>query len=241
MGQARILLLLAALAARSHAQSRIVDNNPNAWFMYFGDHGLGKSKWGVHLEGQWRRTNLGTQWQQLLLRPGVNYQLTPKVMLTGGYCFVETHRYGDYPVRAAFPEHRFFEQAQVTQRKWKVDWINRFRLEQREFGQVAPLPRWRYENRFRYMFRANVPLPWRDGAYYLGLYDEILVAFGHNVAANTFDQNRAYAALGRKLPKQTRLEIGFMEQTLQHRDGRVWEHNHTLQVAIYSRLPFGAR
>ena len=30
------------------------------------------------LEGQWRRTNYGTQWQQLLLRPGVNYTLNKK-------------------------------------------------------------------------------------------------------------------------------------------------------------------
>ena len=59
------------------------DDNANAWFMYFGDHPIASSKWGIHLEGQWRRTDLGLQWQQYLLRPAVNYQLTKNVMLTG--------------------------------------------------------------------------------------------------------------------------------------------------------------
>lgn len=144
------------------AQDHIGDGNNHAWFNYFGDHPIGKSKWGVHLEGQWRRENLGTQWQQLLLRPGVNYRLSPNVLLTGGYGFVETYRYGDYPAKAAFPEHRFFEQAQITRKAAKLDWVNRLRLEQREIGQMAPrgdgtIPRdsWRYENRFRYMLRTT--------------------------------------------------------------------------------------
>ncbi|MFM2125803.1 MAG: hypothetical protein RL328_2254, partial [Acidobacteriota bacterium] len=47
-----------------------------------------------------------------------------------------------------------------------------------------------------------------------------------------------YVAYGRDLGHQTKLELGFMEQTVQHRDGLVFEHNHTLQVAIYSKLPF---
>ncbi|MEI9814379.1 MAG: DUF2490 domain-containing protein [Acidobacteriota bacterium] len=73
----------------------------------FGDHPIAKSKWGVHLEGQWRRTDLGLKWQQLLLRPGVNYQLTKNILLTGGYGFVESYPYGDFRNPAAAPEHRF--------------------------------------------------------------------------------------------------------------------------------------
>jgi hypothetical protein len=98
---------------------------------------------------------------------------------------------------------------------------------------------WRYENRFRYMLRTTIPLPRWDKKYYIAVSDEIKFNFGKNVANNVFDQNRAYIALGRNMPKDTRIEIGFMEQTLQQRSGLVFEHNHTLQFAIYSRLPFG--
>jgi len=96
----------------------------------------------------------------------------------------------------------------------------------------------RYENRFRYMLRAGLPRPFDHHRYYVGLYDEVFYNFVHAVAYSVFERNRAYLALGRNMSHQTLIEAGFLEQTLQHRDGKVFEHNHTLQVAVYSRLPF---
>jgi hypothetical protein len=222
-----------------------VDDNANAWFMYFGDHPINGSKWGAHLEGQWRRTDLGLKWQQLLLRPGVNYQLTKNIGLTGGYGFVRSYPYGDFPSVAAAPEHRFFEQALIKKKLWKQEFQNRLRLEQRNLGVMtkqadgsyAPTA-WRYENRFRYMLRTDIPLT-KDKKNYIGLYNEIMFNFGKNVEKNVFDQNRAYIAYGRDLGRQTKLELGYLEQTIQRRGGLVFEHNHTLQIAIYSKLPFG--
>lgn len=217
-------------------------DNANAWFMYFGDHPIAKSRWGVHLEGQWRRADLGLTWQQLMLRPAVNFQLTKKVSLSGGYGFVDTYPYGKAPVAAKFPEHRIFQQVSINQRIKKLDFQNRFRLEQRNLGTMTQQPdgsfertAWRYENRVRYMLRTSIPITKKD---YIGAYNEIMFNFGKNVASNVFDQNRAYIAYGRELGRDTRLELGFLEQTLQQRSGLI-EHNHTLQIAIYSKLPFG--
>jgi hypothetical protein len=241
----KILSLLLTLGVCLPALAA-TDNNANAWFMYFGDHPVNNSRWGLHLEGQWRRTDLGLKWQQLLLRPGVNYQLNKKVMLTGGYGFIQSHPYGDFPSAATAPEHRFFEQANITQSFLGLDFQNRLRLEQRELGVMTRQPAgdyrrtaWRHENRFRYMLRTNIPLKkLAGGQYYLGLYDEIFFNFGKNIGSNVFDQNRAYVALGRNMGHETRLEVGYLEQTVQQRSGLVFEHNHTLQVAIYSKLPF---
>lgn len=35
-----------------------------------------------------------------------------------------------------------------------------------------------------------------------------------------------------------KLEVGYMEQTVQHRDGRVFENNHTLMVSFLPNWPF---
>jgi len=220
------------------AQNRIQAHNPNAWFMYFGDHPIAKTKWGVHLEGQWRRHELGRNWQQWLVRPAVNYSVHPNIMLTAGYGFIQTHRYGDYPVAAAFPEHRFFEQVQITQKIGRVNSSHRYRLEQRELGEMSGgrVVRWRHENRFRYMYRVTIPV---KGKWSIALYDEFMFNWGKNVAANVFDQNRAYAAAVYQFHKHARIETGFMEQTLQQRNGRVFENNHTIQIGIFSNLPFG--
>lgn len=212
--------------------------------MYFGDHPVGpaSSKWGIHLEGQWRRHNVVTQWQQLLLRPGVNYEVSKNLMLTFGYGHVSTNRYGDFPTAVPFPEHRIFQQALLRQAvgKWAIS--HRYRLEERFLGEMRVLPggerervRWRHENRFRYMFRIMRPI---KGPWGIAIYDEPFLNFGHNVAANVFDQNRAYVALTHTLGKSSRLELGYMNQIIQQRNGRIFENNHTLQLAIYSTKAF---
>jgi len=47
---------------------QVEDVNAHLWLMYFGDHPVKKTKFGVHLEAQARRTNLGGQWQQFMVR-----------------------------------------------------------------------------------------------------------------------------------------------------------------------------
>ena len=46
---------------------------------------------------------------------------------------------------------------------------------------------------------------------------------------------------GFKFPTNTKLEIGFMEQTVQRRGGAVWENNHTAAVWLMSKWPFGSK
>ncbi len=231
----------ASIVSAQTSATRTWVTNPNAWYNYFGDHPIKTgSKWGIHVEGQWRRHDLGLNWQQLLLRTGVNYDFSKNVQVTAGYAFVNTYRYGEIPLApATFGEHRFFEQAIVKQTLGKWNISHRYRLEQRLIDEKrVPVPggphehiRWRYENRFRYMFRIARPI---KGPWGIALYDEPFIAFGHNVASDVFNQNRAYAAITRTLPKSSRLEAGYMNQIIQQRNGRIFESNHILQVAIYS-------
>ncbi|MEW5975651.1 MAG: DUF2490 domain-containing protein [Acidobacteriota bacterium] len=234
--------LIGVSTASAQTPGRVSDHNANGWFMYFGDHPLG-DRWGIHLEGQWRRHEVVKRWQQLLLRPGVNFRVNEHISVTGGYAFVETHPYGDFPARSRFPEHRLFQQVILRQPlAAKVSLQHRYRLEQRFLGVIAAggtppkVESWRFENRFRYLLRAD--LPFGPSGWYLGLYDEIFVNFGKNAAANLFDQNRAYGAVGKKLGEHFKLEVGYLNQIVAQRSGRVLEFNHTLQVGLISVLPF---
>jgi hypothetical protein len=237
-------LLISILAAGSLAADDF-DSNGNLWLNYVGDHPLFGSKWGLHLEAQVRRADFGDDWQQLLLRPGINYSLNPNTMLTAGYAWVNTWPYGDFPSAHEFPEHRFWEQLSYTHSWLGLDWTHRFRLEQRRIAEMMEeadgdwrVGNWRYENRFRYMLRTSVPLN-SDKTWYIALWDEVFFNFGNNVFKNYFDQNRFFVGLGHKLSDTTRLEVGFMEQTLQKRGGEVWENNHTICVWLLSKWPFG--
>ena len=248
MAVAAICCTAATVSAQT-AQAKGWDANHNGWYMYFGDHQV-RGRWGVHLEGQLRRNEIITAWQQLLLRPGLNYQPSKHTLLTLGYAYVKTHPYGSYAIKHAFPEHRLYQQVLARQSAGRVRIQHRFRLEQRFMGQVIPsgggeakLDSWRYQNRFRQFLKVEVPLGRKSEEvyWYLAAYNEVFLHLPPNLGARVFDQNRAYGALGRGLGKAGKLEIGYLHQLLAHRSGRVLESNHTLQVGFFSNVRFGKR
>ncbi len=242
------LLCLMATELRAQELNRVSDSNFHAWYMYSGDHPIGDGPWGVHFDGQWRRQGVGQKWQQLLLRPGVNYDLNPHVQVSGGYAFIETYPYGDFPAATRFPEHRIWQQLLLRQKAGKANLAHRFRLEQRFVGVTDPsLPKedrltgYSHRNRIRYYIKGTIPIGrgGLDSDYFLAAYNEIKFNFGKNTANNVFDQNRAYVAIGRKLPGFGSIELGYLQQTVQQGNGRVFEFNHTLQVGLFSNRRIG--
>lgn len=235
------LLLIALLTPFSAlAASRAVDNNFHGWFNYFGDHPLGKSKWGLHLEGQYRRHELILSWQQLLLRPAVNYEVNKNLMLTGGYANIRTYSYGDLaPASRATTEHRLWQQALVKYRVGPTALATRLRLEQRFLGSANPAqPGYRYENRFRAMEQVTWPV---SGKRYFTAYDEVLFFVPPYVSRSAFDHNRAYVALGFRVKPSVRVEVGYLNQALFLRSGLVREANHTFMLSVFSNKKFGFR
>ncbi len=236
-------LFVAAFSMGLQAQSnRVNDPNNHTWIVYTGIHKI-SPKWAIHLEAQPRRSELGKGSQQLLLRTGLNYAFSKQVSATAGYCFVETYPYGEFPVSKQFSEHRVWQQVQTSTRLGRVDVINRYRLEQRWIGSstLGGFQSPYYANRVRYLGRVNIPLnkPTNEkGTYYLSLYDEVFIGFGKQVKANIFDQNRACALLGYNTGKWGKLELGYMLQILQQRNGSVFEYNNTLMLGWSSAVPF---
>lgn len=240
-----LCLFLSQTGLAQTAKKNYVQNN-NAWFMYFGDHKF-SSKWGLHVEAQLRRNDVISKPQQFLLRTGLNYHFSDNAFLTFGYCFVETYPYGDLPVRASFPENRFWEQLQIKTQVKSIELTNRVRIEQR-FSKLPVLYSSNYKpgpqvftNRLRFLNRFSIPLKGKsiaDKSFYISCYDEVFINFGKQVALNVFDQNRAYLALGYKIKKLGRLEMGYMFQSIQKGNGINLEQNHTIQLGLSSTIDF---
>jgi hypothetical protein len=244
-------IFFIAFSLCTHAQTNslhLQTKNTNAWFMYFGDHKF-SNKWGVHLEAQLRRNEIINHPQQILLRTGLNYHPNNQMMFTTGYCFVQTSPYGAFAVKATYPEHRLWEQFQIKNQYGKVEYISRYRLEQR-FSKLPVLNTSNvqyeagdaiYTNRFRTLHRVSVPFRGQsilDKSFYLSAYDEIFINFGKKVAANLFDQNRTYVALGYKIKHLGKAEVGYMYQAILKSDGIKIENNHTLMLSISSTINF---
>lgn len=209
-----------------HAQTnRISDHNSIGWYNYFGTIKLSE-RFGVHTEYQWRRDNLIKDWQQSLLRVGINYSLNPRILVRAGYAWVETFPYGDIPLNGFgkdFTEHRFFEMVQLSHKEGIVDMSHRFMVEQRFVGKYNSLlseneDEYPLLNRMRYMIRLQVPLQGdeiKDNTPYIAVYDELFVGFGENVSSNIFDQNRIGLLLGYRFSPSLRIEGGYLHQIVQ--------------------------
>jgi hypothetical protein len=239
------ICLFISILAQAQTQ-RHYTTNYNGWLVYTGNHKL-SDRWGIHLEAQWRRSNIILGNQQLLFRTGINYYFNPQVSVTAGYCFAETYPYGEFAAKAAFPENRLWEQVQIKNNVGAVEVINRFRLEQRfintpvlENGEYEPGDAV-YTNRVRILNRFSVPFKGKtieDKSFYLSAFDEVYINFGKQVGFNILDQNRAYFAIGYKIPKAGRLEVGYLNQLVFKSDGIRVERNYTFQIALYSNIEF---
>jgi len=222
-----ILILLACFSSHTvKGQNNRINTQENiGWYNYFGNFRL-TEKFGLHTEYQWRRDNYIIDWQQSLLRVGVNYQLNPRALFRLGYAWIETYPYGEIPINGIgrdFTEHRLFQMVQLSQKEGIIDFSHRFMLEQRFVGlyssaSVEKEDAFPLLNRIRYMVRLQLPLRGkeiRDNTPYFALYDEIFIGFGENVNANVFDQNRIGVLLGYRFNKKLRIEGGYLNQTIQ--------------------------
>ena len=221
---ASLFLLLCSLVS-SAQNTRITDKNSIGWFNNFTTIKFSK-KWSGHLEYQWRRENIVTDWQQSLFRTGVNYQVNNKLTLRLGYAWIETFPYGDIPLQAAgkrFPEHRAFQMATITDNVNRIEMSHRFMLEQRWVGRYTNMALnkpddFLFLNRIRYMYRMQMPIGKKkieDKTPYAAIYDEMFIGFGKNVNENVFDQNRLAILLGYRFNKKFRMEGGFLQQIVQ--------------------------
>lgn len=227
MNNSIVAIALLLLAQQTFGQnSRLITTNQIGWYNYFGTFKVA-DKWSVHTEYQWRRNNFILDWQQSLLRVGLNYSLNPRILFRAGYGWIETYAYGEIPLNGAgkdFTEHRTFEMAQLSHKEERVDFSHRFMLEQRFVGRYSLPSRNREDefpllHRIRYMVRLQIPLRGheiKDKTPYIAFYDEVFIGFGKNVNANIFDQNRIGLLLGRRFNKNFQIEGGYLHQILQY-------------------------
>jgi hypothetical protein len=228
----------------SFSQKQISTQN-HAWVMYTGNHRLNEN-WGLHTEYQWRRADLFNDWQQSLLRLGVDYCTKNNLQFTAGYGWIKTYEYGAQPVNHDFNEHRIWEQFIVKNSLGRIDLHHRYRLEQRfleqwKQGDNGDLVTDGYvlRQRVRYRFMATVPITRKemaDNTLFLSAYDEPFIGFGKGIAKNVLDQNRLYFALGWRFNKDFNVLLGYMNQFIFKSDGVNIERNHTLQIGFTYNL-----
>lgn len=227
---------------------RVTDPNANLWISHWGDQRV-HERWSFHTEAHWRRAELGVIWQQLLLRPAVNFHLNDQVLFTQGYSYYYNYQFGDYPIRFQNWEHHLYQQVQLNQPLGRLKLQHRFRMEERFIANMKPsvedpaegvFDAYNYQSRFRYRVWLIVPLnsdsPTVPGSLSVNFYDEVFLNFGDSQRLDYIQQNRVSALLGYQVNKPFSVLLGYLYQTIQRpgaaNGADLIELNSTLHLAL---------
>lgn len=201
-------------------------SSTGSWYIYLGSQQLSQ-KWNWHNEVQYRNFNAVGDLEQLLLRTGLGYNLTPgnnNLLLGYAYIYSEPYVPGTETKRS-ISEHRIFQQFITRQQFSRFYLQHRYRFEQRFIEDTD------FKMRYRYFLSVNLPLTNREmvpKTIYLSAYNEIFI----NNTSPHYDRNRLYGALGYTISKYLRAEIGFMSQMLEN------GHREQVQVVLFNNIPF---
>lgn len=211
-----IALIISSISAFSQKNG---EDQLGVWYMYFGDNKISE-QFSIHSEVQGRFYTFDN-FNQLLIRFGLNYKFSDKAMVTAGYGIIPTESYEKGANQVSALENRIYEQFVLKNSLGRVFFQHRYRLEQRWISSnVAPDF---YKNRVRYQLSLKIPLnhpTLENKTLYASVYDEILL----NIDNQPFGQNRLYFGLGFKINNQINLQAGYLK-------------NHISTLA-YDRLQF---
>ncbi len=203
----KIFLLLALVISTSIYAQEIGDDQLGSWHMYFGTNKI-SDKVSIHTEGQLRYYEQAENFNQLLLRTGMNYHINPDAIVTGGYGYISTDGTFEEPLDEVNAiEHRIFEQLILKNQVGQFKFEHRYRLEQRFIrrGDKGDA-NYSKSNEHRARYRLQVTLPLTD-IFFINVYDEIFL----NLQDNVYGQNRLYAALGINVTENLSVQAGYLK------------------------------
>lgn len=215
-------LLLAAFALPAAPAFAGPLEDGGAWLNLTAEGSIaGKLRWYMELQPRFKEE--GREFGQYLVRPGIHYQLSDKLLVGGGYGYIRTRTDQGYS-----DEDRIWQQA-IYSTSWKngIGFSSRTRLEQR-FLDNGDDTGWR----FRQLFRLSKPLSaWPTLSPVL--WNEVFIGLNKTDwgARKGFGQNRLFAGMAWQATSNARLEIGYLNQYVRGDDQN--SMNHILSTGLF--------
>lgn len=243
----QFLIIFLFFISSSVFSQKQISTQSHAWVVYVGNHKISE-RWGILTEYQWRRNDFFLQWQQSLLRFGIDYYGKQGEQYSIGYAWAKTFPYGSQPIAHLNDEHRIWEQFMLKNKVGRIELNHRYRLEQRfieswvknsndDFAQDGYL----FRQRIRYRILAITPITrkeMKDNTLFFSFSVEPFLGFGKGIGKNILDQNRLYAGFGWRFNKNVNVQVGYLNQYIVKSDGIRSERNHTLQFGMTYNLDF---
>ncbi len=162
------------------------------------------------------------------LEQALTYKLTDKFSLTGSYVYQRANVVYDNYVN----ENRFYVQAKYKHTIKKVNLTHRLRFDGR-FIHNRATNQTPFTHRVRYLIGMDTPI---NEKLYFTAYEETFFNTFKNPGA-VYGENWAYAAIGKKLNKRNKIELGILYITW-NIGNKNWFNQYYLQATWISHLDF---
>ncbi len=245
-----VLLLASLVSGRCQVPMSSGGTDRSVWFNYFGDQPF-TSRFSLHLEGSYRRTLGLSQFEQVLVRPGLTIVEGKHWQSLMAYTFIYSQptangSFGPAPIIGEQLEHRAFEQ-QIFQHRLlghqghAVTLEHRVRTEQRWVGTeaaVVGVANWRFSERARYRLTTHIPYGGgEDPAHYIAVFNEVYTSFGPHSTPSLLYSDVTYAAHGWKLSPHWSVEVGYQYRYQTQPGGVTGNEDHSMQIYFLSTAP----
>ena len=218
-----------------HPRSQV--DQVHAWYVWNGQYQI-RGKWGLYTEYHFRRANLLSEFQQSLLRVGLEYKLSPQVSGIMGYGLIHTGVYGEQPLAHPLVEHRLWQQVLWKYPNRIVNVSQRLRMEERFIASLTDAGKTSLPIEYRIRYRLQLERNFGFGSWlqpqknFWCVSNEVFGNLGPNAGLNRLDQNRFYLGLGHRFGKEWQVQAGYLRQFVVKKSGFEEEDNHTLMVTV---------
>ena len=161
--------------------------------------------------------------------------IQPNLIIRPNKPFVYTMSYTyqrNNPFNSSFVnEHRIWQQVTYTKQFDELRWTNRFRIDER-FIENKSTVKYPFSTRLRYQIGFSSPIFQKKcnnrPPYFLAYNEFYLSLFGAKNA--WYSENWTYAGIGFTLSDKTRLEVGYLFQTLVRDQAKDLRFLHLCQI-----------
>ena len=151
-------------------------------------------------EFNFRRTNFLQDWEQIVLRPSVQYKLDNALTAAVGYTYIQNYSYAEFSTPINTRENNLWQQFFLKQVFKHFDISHRLRFEERFREQVSrvnnhlAISGTDYSGRLRYRFIVTVPLLKKKHISVIA-YDEVFLDFETGLQPKSLNQNWMFIGL----------------------------------------------
>lgn len=234
------LFLFLACSFLNAQTTKNVDHQSLLWTRYYNLLNI-TNKWSLHSEFD-NRVFLNSLEQNLsLIRVQGRYKINSEIEIGAGYVYFSVSTQ-DPQLTYSFnvPEYRGQQDIIWKQDIGKFVIGQRFQVEERFFhnaDKVELLQGTTFFWRFRYRLQGEYNIWKKDNQYLKAIInDELMINGGKNVAKNTFDQNRIYAALQYGVNKKIALEIGYLNSFQQRASGVDYFNRDIIRFTLFHKI-----